>query len=275
MTASRPSGDPPTVSVVIPCFNQALYLAEAVESVVAQTYRDWEIVIVDDGSPDEAAAVAERLIAAHPDRRISLVRQDNSGLPAARNAGVAASVGRYILPLDADDLIRPEMLRRTVDLLDAEPGVAIAYTDEEHFGAVERVVHTSEWDTDLQRRRNLFSATSLYRREVWEAVGGYDPSMRRGYEDWDFWIGAAERGFVGRRIAEPLLRYRVRPGSMRRDAETEHSELVARIQAKHRAWYAQPWRRWRHWPGRAWRRLRHLAGRLREVAEPPGSGARP
>jgi glycosyltransferase involved in cell wall biosynthesis len=248
----------PLAAVVIPCYQQAEYLEEAVQSVIAQTFTDWEIVIVDDGSTDATAEVAAALIAAHPDRPIRLLRQANQGLSAARNAGIAASAGRYILPLDADDVLLPEMLARTVGLLESEPDVAIAYTDERHFGAVNRIVRTSDWDTDLQRRRNLFSATALYRREIWTAVGGYDTAMRRGYEDWDFWIGAAERGFVGRRIPEPLLGYRVKDDSMRRRAEADHAAIVNSIRAKHAEWYREPWRRWRRWPARAWRRLRHL-----------------
>jgi glycosyltransferase involved in cell wall biosynthesis len=257
----------PAVSVVIPCYQQAEYLAEAVESVIGQTYADWEIVIVDDGSPDDTARVAKELIAQNPDRRIRLVRQPNAGLAAARNAGIGASAGRYLLPLDADDVLMPAMLARTVALLDAEPRVAIAYTDQRQFGAVDRVVRTADWDPDLQRRRNLFAATALFRREVWDAVGGYDPAMRRGYEDWDFWLGAAERGFVGRRIPEPLFGYRIKASSMHVTARGSHRELVEQLRAKHAQWYASPWRRWQRWPIRAWRRLRHLIGGATRASE--------
>lgn len=263
---------PVVVSVVIPCYEQAQFLTEAVDSVIGQTFTDWEIVIVDDGSTDPTAAVAEALIAAHPDRRMRLVRQPNQGLSAARNGGIAASSGRFILTLDADDILLPEMLERTVGLLEREPGVAIAYTDEHHFGAVDRIVPTSDWDTDLQRRRNLFSATALYRREVWTAVGGYDTAMRRGYEDWDFWIGAAERGFVGRRIREPLYGYRVKPSSMVIGAKALNVELRRQIARNHPLVYT-PGRRLRNYvrrqlelfPGRArywlgWL-LRRLTGR--------------
>jgi len=255
------------VSVVIPCYQQAEYLAEAVESVVGQTFADWEIVIVDDGSPDDTAGVAATLIAAHPDRRIRLLRQPNAGLAAARNAGISASDGRYILPLDADDILMPEMLAKTVELLEAEPRLAIAYTDQRQFGAASRVVRTADWDTDLQRRRNLFAATALFRREVWDAVGGYDPAMRRGYEDWDFWLGAAERGFVGRRIPEALFGYRIKASSMHVTARDSHRELVGQLRVKHAQWYGSPWRRWRRWPIRAWRRLRHLVGTVTRPAE--------
>ena len=262
--AAAPSA---TVSVVIPCYRQAEYLTEAVESVIGQTYRDWEIVIVDDGSPDETAPVAEGLIARHPGHRIRLLRQANAGLAAARNAGIAASGGRYILPLDADDILLPEMLARTTGLLEAEPGVAIAYTDQRQFGAVSRIVRTADWDPDLQRRRNLFAATALFRREIWEAVGGYDPAMRQGYEDWDFWIGAAERGFVGRRIPEALFGYRIKASSMHVTARAGHRDLVDQIRAKHAAWYASSWRRWWRWPFRVWRRLRHVVGTALSPAE--------
>jgi glycosyltransferase involved in cell wall biosynthesis len=223
----------PAVSVVIPCYRQAEYLAEAVESVVGQTYRDWEIVIVDDGSPDDTAAVAEGLIAGHPDRRIRLVRQPNAGLAAARNAGIAASTGRYILPLDADDVLMPEMLARTVALLDAEPGVAIAYTDFEHFGADRRRVRVGVWNLEALAYSNQLGICSLFRREVWTAVGGYNPNMARGYEDWDFWIGAAERGFEARHIAEPLFRYRRKEESRDTAAWTHRRALRRQLARNH------------------------------------------
>jgi glycosyltransferase involved in cell wall biosynthesis len=257
----------PQVSVVIPCYQQAEYLGEAVTSVVGQTFGDWEIVIVDDGSPDNTAEVAGALIAGNPDRTIRLLRQPNAGLAAARNAGIAASSGRFILPLDADDILLPEMLAKTVALLDSQPGVAIAYTDQRQFGAVSRIVKTADWDTDLQRRRNLFAATALFRRDVWDAVGGYDPAMRDGYEDWDFWLGAAERGFVGRRIPEALFGYRIKTSSMHVTARANHRDLVARLRAKHPEWYANSWRRWWRWPIRAWRRLRHVIGTALGSAE--------
>jgi glycosyltransferase involved in cell wall biosynthesis len=253
------------VSVVVPCYEQAQYLPEAVASVIAQTFSDWEIVIVDDGSPDDTAAVAAGLIAQHPDRRIRLLRQANQGPCVARNQGIAASAGRYILPLDADDLLAPEMLERTVAVLDADPSVAIAYTDQRHFGSVEREVRLPDWDADILRRRNLPGYASLYRHEVWEAVGGYNPNMREGYEDWDFWIGAAERGFVGKRIPEPLLAYRVKDDSRQIRATDRHRELVAMIHANHPDWFAHPWRRWRHWPGRLRRRLQHALRARREA----------
>jgi len=251
----------PAVSVVIPCYQQAEYLAEAVQSVFDQTYGDWEIVIVDDGSTDATAETAEALIATHSGHRIRLLRQANQGLPGARNSGIAASAGRYILPLDADDILKPDMLEKTVGLLEAEPGVAIAYTDYVRFGADSRRVETGVWDLGVLAVSCQLSGATLYRREVWEAVGGYNPNMRGGYEDWDlmmslaergrrglrvpivvyedwdFWIGAAERGFVGRRIAESLFGYRMKSSSMVIDAIADDARLRRQIARNHPAVY--------------------------------------
>ena len=251
----------PAVSVVIPCYQQAAYLGEAVESVVGQAFDDWEVVIVDDGSTDATASVAEALIAAHPERRIRLLRQANSGVAAARNAGIAASSGRYVLPLDADDVLLPAMLARTVALLEAEPAVAVAYTDFEQFGAAERRIHTGPWDVEALAYANQLGICALYRREVWAAVGGYNPNMRHGYEDWDFWIGAAERGFVGRRIPEALWRYRARDGSRDREAWAHRRALRRRIARNHPAVFTRS-RRMRFSIRRAGGAARYWAGGL-------------
>jgi glycosyltransferase involved in cell wall biosynthesis len=250
--AATPSTSAPAVSVVIPCYQQAEYLTEAVESVVAQTYRDWEIIIVDDGSTDATATVANDLIARHAPRRISLVRQANQGLPGARNSGIAASRGRYILPLDADDILMPEMLEETARLLDADPSTAIAYTDYVRFGADSRRVETGRWSVDDLAYRCQLSGPSLFRREVWLTVGGYNPNMRGGYEDWDFWIAAAERGFRGRRIAEPLFGYRIKASSMIVDALANDADLRRLIARNHPALFT---------------RTRHIRHAIRGVRE--------
>ena len=265
--AESPAGaaTPPTVSVVIPCYQQAEYLTEAVESVVGQTYPDWEIVIVDDGSTDATAAVAEGLIAAHPDRRIRLLRQANGGVATARNNGIAISTGRYVLPLDADDALLPAMLERTVGLLEADDSVAIAYTDYQRFGSEEGIVASGPWTVEQLCYSCPLSSTSLYRREVWTATGGYNPNMRHGYEDWDFWIGAAEQGFLGRRIPEPLWKYRKALASRNVAAIRREREILGQIARNHPRLFT-PSRRARNWirrnvelfPGRA----RYWTGRL-------------
>jgi glycosyltransferase involved in cell wall biosynthesis len=230
----------PTVSVVVPCYGQAEFLAEAVESVVAQTFIDWELVVVDDGSPDDTAAVTERLIAAHPSRDIRLLSRPNGGVSSARNAGIGSSTGKYVLPLDADDTIAPEMLAATVAALDANPAVAIAYTDFERFGLEVARVEAPEFEPRLVPSRNQFSYCALYRREAWLRVGGYNPNMSAGYEDWDFWIGCVEAAFKAMRVPILGFRYRVRSGTRTSDALERDPELRRRIRRNHPSAYRLP-----------------------------------
>jgi len=255
----------PVVSVIIPCYEQAAYLPEAVQSVVGQTFGDWELIIIDDGSPDGTFTVAEDLIRRFPAKRISLLRQQNAGLVAARNAGIARAVGRFILPLDADDRLDPEMLEACVAELSARHGVGIVYTDQIQFGESDRVVRLPEFDADLLCSANQLSYCALFRRGVWDAVGGYNPNMADGYEDWDFWVASVEKGFSAFRIPRPLFLYRVKTESMYTTAQLKRRELRAQIAANHPTLFTAR-RRLR-------RRIRLLPQSLRWRARQIGLGA--
>jgi glycosyltransferase involved in cell wall biosynthesis/MoaA/NifB/PqqE/SkfB family radical SAM enzyme/predicted SAM-dependent methyltransferase len=227
------------VSVIIPCYNQAQYLPEAVESVVNQTYQNWECIIVNDGSPDNTSDVTRELIAKYPDNKIILLEKPNGGLADARNFGIRHSKGKYILPLDSDDFMKPERIEKMVALLESDKGIAIAYTDAAHFGSVNKIVNECEYDFGRLRFENHLNYSSMYRREAWDAAGGYNTNMKKGYEDWDFWISCGEKGFYGKRIPEPLLMYRVKESSMYTEALESHDELVARIILNHPLLYEE------------------------------------
>lgn len=226
----------PAVSVVVPCYNYGCYLPQTLDSVLGQTFGDWEIVVVDDGSTDDSSAVAQDFIDRHPDQRIRLLRQDNAGVSAARNAGIAAAAGRYILPLDADDVIAPTMLEKTTAVLDAEPGIAIASTDLYIFTDADdippQILTLPPYGRELLLQRLIMFYCSLYRREAWEAVGGYNERMRAG-EDWDFWIGCAERGFDAHHIPEPLFGARNKDTGLHVEAAENDLAARARIVANH------------------------------------------
>ena len=228
------------VSVIIPCYKQAHFLPEAVASVVAQTYPDFEIVIVNDGSPDNTRDVAHGLMAKYPDCDIRLVQQPNGGLSRARNAGIQQSRGRYFLPLDADDRIAPSYLAKAVDVMKAKPDVGFVYSHIQHFGERHNVHRLPEFDPETMiYTDNVASVCSLVRRIAWEQVGGYNPEMRDGYEDWDFWIGCIENMWKGYRIAEPLFFYRKTTGSMLHGANDRRERLIAQMVLNHRALYAE------------------------------------
>jgi hypothetical protein len=228
----EPDARQPTVSVIIPCFQQAEFLGEAVASVISQTWTDWEIVIVDDGSTDSTAQTAKRLVELHPNHLIRFLRQQNQGVSIARNNGIAMSTGRYILPLDADDMLKPQMLERTVAVLEANHSVSIAYTDYEITGASSRVVHTGVWDRFSMCLSNQLGYCSLYRRGVWAVTGGYNP-RQRDYEDYDFWLACMEAGVKAERISEPLFLYRARPGTRTDSAVLRHDHLRGELAQNH------------------------------------------
>jgi len=219
----------PRISVVIPCHNYARYLPEAVGSVLCQTVREVEVVIVDDGSTDETPAVVAELLERHPHRTIRSIRQENSGQPAiSRNRGIAEARGEYVLCLDADDLIAPTMLERCLEVLESDPTIAIAYTDRRDFDGVEQVVLAGDYDFARLRFANHISYCALFRRAVWEAVGGYRTNVK-GCEDWDFWVAAGARGFHGRRIPEPLFCYRRHDTGLFQEVLANFDALAARI----------------------------------------------
>jgi glycosyltransferase involved in cell wall biosynthesis/tetratricopeptide (TPR) repeat protein/SAM-dependent methyltransferase len=225
---------PRLVSVIIPCYNYARYLPDAVGSVLAQTHQDFEIIIVDDGSTDDTQQVAEQLVTAHSNHHIRVILQQNSGQPAiSRNRGISEARGEYILCLDADDMIAPTMLEECVRVLEANPDISIAYTDQQYFGdGPARRVETLEYDFDRLAQSNFMGYCSLYRRRAWEDVGGYRTNVK-GYEDWDFWITCGEKRHVGRRIPKPLFQYRQHDGGLYADAVKRDQQLKAQIVLNH------------------------------------------
>lgn len=220
---------PPKVSVVVTCYNYGRYLKEAVGSVLAQTFRDFEIVIVNDGSTDDTSEVIGQIVAANPLARIRVIHQPNSGQPAhARNRGIREACGAYILCLDADDMIAPTMIERCVAALDANPGVAIAYTDRLDFDGVVQLVKAAPYDAARLPYQNHLSYCALYRRRVWEDVGGYRDNVK-GCEDWDFWVAACARGHYGYYIPEPLFLYRRHDTGLYQHALAHFDEKRAQI----------------------------------------------
>ena len=228
----------PLVTIVIPCYKQAEFLTECVESVASQTYSNLEILVVDDGSPDDTAEVAVGLIGKHPERSIRLLRKSNGGLSSARNHGIGQSRGKYILPLDNDDKLHPEMVASLVDLLESRPEISIASTDCQNFGGDSRRIQISPLGPGILQA-NCLPYCSMYRREVWEANGGYRENMRWGYEDWNFWVSSWAKGLGWAKVAEPLFFYRVKHQSMLVEAKSHDAELRARIVANNRDAYPE------------------------------------
>ncbi len=234
----------PRISVVIPCYNSHRYLAETIESVRVQSFRDFEIIVVDDGS--NAPETVAFLNAMPGDVR--LVRQDNRGLSAARNAGFAAARGEFVLPLDADDRIEPRMLELCLAELE-QSTAGYAYTQISVFGDEHgRVFKT--WNFFEQLATNQLPYCMLMRRSVWTLAGGYDEAMRDGYEDWEFNLRISKAGVQGVLVPLPLFRYRrLATGMLQSVSQLRHARIWRSIRHKHPDLYALPslWRLWRIW----------------------------
>jgi glycosyltransferase involved in cell wall biosynthesis len=225
------------VSVVIPCHNSAQYLAETVASVAAQSLRDHEVVLVDDGSTDGTRALIAALIASHRGPAMRMVAQARGGVASARNAGIRAARGRFILPLDADDLIAPAMLADCVRMLDADPAADVVCCDRQDFGDIEQRVASGPFELQRLKYFNQVAYCSMYRRELWQAGAGYRSNVD-GFDDWDFWIAAAARGASGLHLPQAHLKHRRRGTSFMWSLLRDYERLHARIILNNSAVYA-------------------------------------
>lgn len=203
----------PRVSILLPCFNDGAFIDDAIASVLAQTCQSVEVIVVDDGSTDPATLGR---LASYRAPAIRVLHTANRGLPAARNHAARHASGGVFCALDADDRLAPSWLEKGLRVLDDRPGVAFVSHWLETFGD-ERWTWTPETcDLPALLARNTVNGAALVRREAFEAVGGYDESMREGCEDWDFWLRLVERGWAGEIIPEVLFHYRRRAESMSR-----------------------------------------------------------
>ena len=209
----------PAVSVIMPAFNVGPYIGASIESVLAQTFTDWELVIVDDGSTDDTYAIAEAL--ARTDARIRVIREANGGISVARNTALRIAVGEFLAILDSDDLWSPEFLAAQMAIFAAHPEVDIVtgnawFLGGQFDGQPARPTPDPRPAPDLATL--LADETAVFimavmRRRVYETIGGFDESMRCN-EDYDLWLRAAVAGFRFHRNDRPLGHYRRRDDSL-------------------------------------------------------------
>ncbi|WP_246276802.1 glycosyltransferase [Microcoleus asticus] len=238
VSASPQLADRPLVSVIIPCYNQSHFLLEAVTSVINQTYKNWEIIIVNDGSLDTTSTVAKNLIVANPQYQIRLVEQTNQGLSSARNAGIAAANGEYIMPLDADDILAENALTDLLEICLKSNVPCVAFGSYQMFGSENRIVPSYElYSPENIKKSNMIHPSSVYHKSILDLVSGYKVGMKEGYEDWEFWVNCHKHNipFLGTR--EIVVNYRRSQGSMLAKAQQYHQKLVAQIVCYNRELY--------------------------------------
>lgn len=222
-----------TVSVIMPCYNDGAYIRAAVDSVRAQTYPALELVIIDDGSDDsETLNILSQLEA---EGGTVLLRTNRLRPAGARNAGIAAASGYYILPLDADDRIEANYIEQAVAIAESNNNVGIVYCYADLFGERSGRWELPDYSFDAMLLDNIIFVTALFRKEDWETVGGFRTSMKYGMEDYDFWLSILELGREIIQIPQVLFHYRIKPTSR----TTEFMEDPRVVQETYQAIYTQ------------------------------------
>jgi glycosyltransferase involved in cell wall biosynthesis len=211
------------VSIIVPCYNQAQYLDEALQSVLDQAYTNWECIIVNDGSPDNTEQVAKKWL--EKDSRFKYVYQENKGLSSARNSGIGQATGEFILPLDADDKIAPNYIKLAVFTFEEDGSLKVVYSKAGKFGDENRLWILAPFSIYDLCRYNMIFCSALYRREDWKRVGGYDVNMIYGLEDWEFWIAILKNGGGVKCLEEIGFYYRIKLNSMARGINQDHKHF--------------------------------------------------
>ncbi|WGF92743.1 glycosyltransferase family 2 protein [Aequorivita marisscotiae] len=198
-------GNSPKTSIIVPCYNQARFLSEALNSVYNQTFKDWECVIVNDGSTDNTEEIASKWV--QKDERFKYISKSNGGLSSARNKGIENSQAKYILPLDADDKLHPEYLEKAIPILENDEAIEVLTSKVQFFGVKEHIYHLPIYTFKTLLLKNCFIACSIFKKESFLKVGGYDENLK-SFEDWDLWISVLKHGGKAHVINEVLYYYR-------------------------------------------------------------------
>lgn len=212
----------PKISIIIPCYNHGQYIREAINSVEQCTDRNlYEIIIVNDGSTDAFTIEEMRRLA---NDGYHVINQVNQRLGRTRNNGIRAAKGEYILPLDSDNRIRSAYIYESIKILDAHPEIAMVYGDAQFFGDQNKRHVVGEFNLQNMMVENQIDACAVYRKSVWEAVGGYDEKMIMGYEDWDLWMNMTFKNYKFQYVPEIMFDYRVLGNSMLRSISASNKK---------------------------------------------------
>lgn len=213
----------PLISVIVPCYNQAQYLDECLQSVLDQTYQNWECIIVNDGSPDHTEEVAKKWLEKDP--RFRYIDKENGGLSSARNAGIKIAKGEWILPLDADDRIGNLYLE--LASLEFNKDYSIIYSEAEFFEGKKGRWNLCEFSVNEMAKQNCIFCSAFFRKSSWEKVRGYDINLIYGLEDWEFWISIIRKVSTNvYKIPEICFYYRVKNVSMIKNLNTDKRKFA-------------------------------------------------
>lgn len=223
------------LSIVIPCYNDPLFISQSIDSALSQSYGNKEVIIVDDGSNLET----KEIIDSFNSRIDLLITQQNKGLSAARNEGIKQAKGDYIIVLDSDDYFAPTFAEKAINIIRSKESCKIVTCQARRFDQEGTIDIFTPIGGDLQNFlfQNSAIGNSLFKKSDWFEIGGYDENMTMGFEDWEFYIRLLELGGYAHVIKEPLFNYRQKNISMRKEANQVQFEIWEYIFKKNRRLY--------------------------------------
>lgn len=215
----------PLISIVIPVFNCDKFLEDTISSGFNSTYENLEVVLVNDWSTDNSLSCCKKWKELFP-AKVQVVDQRNQGPSVARNTGIYQAKGKYILPLDGDDLIHPQYISEAVRVLESDSSIKVVYCKAEKFGKKTGVWNLKPFSLQSLAKDNMIFVSGIYRKSDWASIGGYDHRFIWGWEDWEFWINMLKKG--GKVVQLPLTGffYRIRDNSRRKSTNRQGKKMT-------------------------------------------------
>lgn len=216
----------PIISVIMPCYNQAKYMPEALQSLLDQDYPYWECIMINDGSPDNTEDVAKQWI--EKDKRFKYFWKENSGVCDTRNYGVDRAIGEYIVPLDGDDKLGAHYFSEAIKAFTKDPAIKLIYSDTVLFGDVNEKKINPDFVFEKMLTENQIYNSAIFRKSDFLEAGGYNLNMFDGIEDWDFYLSLIKPNDKVIKLNDFHYYYRIKEvsRSMRIFRETEKNDAM-------------------------------------------------
>lgn len=218
------------VTVIVPAYNYANFIGECLDSVLSQTFKSWECIVIDNGSTDNTQEIVKSY--SNKDGRIKYHYTNQKGVSLARNLAVSLSHGTYLLPLDADDKIDPTYLEKAVNIMNQNPELSLVYCNAILFGSVNKKWILPDFNYKAMLIENSIFCSALIKKNEFLAVNGYNVNMVEGFEDWDFWIKYLANNKKVYKLNDILFYYRIKQYSRNSVLDTE-KQLRLRTQIYH------------------------------------------
>lgn len=218
------------VTVIVPAYNYANFIGECLDSVLSQTFKSWECIVIDNGSTDNTQEIVKSY--SNKDGRIKYHYTNQKGVSLARNLAVSLSHGTYLLPLDADDKIDPTYLEKAVNIMNQNPELSLVYCNAILFGSVNKKWILPDFNYKAMLIENSIFCSALIKKNEFLAVNGYNVNMVEGFEDWDFWIKYLANNKKVYKLNDILFYYRIKQHSRNSVLDTE-KQLRLRTQIYH------------------------------------------